>query len=61
MGTMTEPVNLNKVRKTRARADGKVKAAQNRVSYGLAKVQKITAKLDAARAARILDGKARED
>lgn len=58
---MTEPVNLNKARKVRARAAGKQQAAQNRVRFGLTKVQKVTSAHDAARAQRELDGKTREE
>lgn len=58
---MTELVNLNKARKARARVDGKVKATENRVRFGLTKVQKIVGTLDAQRARRALDDKKRED
>ncbi len=58
---MTELINLNKARKARARVNGKVKAAENRVRFGLTKVQKIVETLDAQRARRALDDKKRED
>ena len=58
---MTEPANLNKARKAKARTDGKAKAAENRVRFGLTKVQKIVGTLDAQRARRALDDKKRED
>ena len=58
---MTELVNLNKARKARARVDGKVKATENRVRFGLTKGQKIVGALDADRARRALDDKKRED
>ena len=58
---MTEPANLNKARKAKARADGKAKAAENRVRFGLSKVQKSVGTLDAQRARRDLDGRKRED
>ena len=58
---MTELISLNKARKAKARTDGKDRAAENRVRFGLTKVQKIAAKLDAQRVRRDLDGKRRED
>lgn len=58
---MTELVNLNKARKARARTDDKAKATENRVRFGLTKVQKIVSVLDAKRARRELDGRKRED
>ena len=44
---MAEPINLNQVRKDRARADKKAKAAQNRARFGRTPLQKA---LDAAEA-----------
>jgi len=58
---MTEPINLNKARKARTRVDSKAQAAQNRVRFGLTKVQKVVGTLDAERARRDLDGRKRED
>lgn len=42
-----KPVNLNKVRKTRARAEAKAKADENAIRFGRTKAQQL---LDAARA-----------
>ena len=57
---MIPPVNLNKARKAKAKADATAKAAQNRVAFGRAKVEKVIATRDALRAVRVLDGKKRE-
>lgn len=45
---MSKVVNLNKVRKLKARKDAEQRAAENRVKFGLSKAQK---QLDAAEAA----------
>ncbi len=52
---MAEPINLNKIRKARAKADAKAKGAQNRTLFGLKKTEKIVAEMEAARAQRKLD------
>jgi hypothetical protein len=52
---MSEPVNLNRFRKQKARADAKVQAAGNRVKFGQTKARK---KLEAAlrdKAASVVD------
>lgn len=54
------PVNLNKVRKARARAENRARADANAVQYGLTKAQKKQAKVETSRIARELDGKALE-
>jgi hypothetical protein len=58
---MVEPININKARKTRARAAARAQAAENRVRFGRPKGETVAAKLDAERARRELDGKKRED
>jgi hypothetical protein len=58
---MVEPINLNKARKARAKADAKAKAAQNRGLFGLGKGDKTVSKLEAERARRALDQTRRED
>jgi Domain of unknown function (DUF4169) len=58
---MVEPINLNKARKARAKADAKAKGAQNRTLFGLKKTEKIVAEMEAARAQRKLDQTRRED
>lgn len=57
---MTEPINLNKARKAKARAADKTKAAENRVRFGQAKGAKAISKLEAERSRRDLDGKKRD-
>ncbi|WP_312594994.1 DUF4169 family protein [Brevundimonas sp.] len=57
---MGEVVNLNRARKSRARASQKADAAANRVAYGRTKAEKQAASLDQARASRLLDGNKRE-
>lgn len=58
---MSEPVNLNRFRKAKARADSKVKAAENRVVFGRTKAEKTLADARRDKAARELDAKKRED
>ncbi len=58
---MTEPINLNKARKARAKADAKTTAAENRVRFGRTKGAKQVSKLEAEKARRALEGKKRED
>ena len=58
---MAELINFNKAKKAKARAEGKSKAAENRVRFGQAKGEKAVAKLEAERARRELEGKKRED
>ena len=58
---MADIVNLNQARKAKAKADGKVLAAENRAKFGRTKAQKT---LEAARAEKLrrdLDGAKRED
>lgn len=58
---MTEPVNLNRARKARARAAAKVQAAENRVRFGRTGAEKAAVRAEAERGARALDGARRED
>ena len=58
---MTEPINLNKARKARARADARATAAQNRVKFGRPKAEKAVSKLEAERLRRALDQSKLED
>jgi hypothetical protein len=53
-------VNLNKARKARDKADAAVKAKANRTKFGQTTAERFKAKLDAAKAKRMLDGKRRE-
>jgi hypothetical protein len=58
---MTEPINLNKARKARAKAAEKVQAAENRVRFGRSKGEKAVSKLEAERARRAHEQAKRED
>lgn len=58
---MAEIVNLRLARKARARATKEADAAANRAAFGRSKAEKSVAKIDAARAARLLDGAKRDD
>jgi len=53
---MTTPLNLNKFRKERARADRKARADENSVRFGEDKAQKQARKASEAQAVRVLDG-----
>jgi hypothetical protein len=57
---MAEPINLNKARKARAKADATATAARNRVAYGLTKGQKAAAEALRAKATDRLDAHRRE-
>jgi hypothetical protein len=56
---MTEPINLNKARKARAKTAAKAAAAQNRVVSGRTKAQRELDKAQADKARRELDAKRR--
>jgi hypothetical protein len=58
---MVEPINLNKARKARAKAQAKANGARNRALFGIAKSEKTVSKLEAERARRALDQTKRED
>jgi len=53
---MTEPINLNKARKAKARADRATEAAANRARFGRTKAEKEREQIDRDRAKRLLDG-----
>lgn len=57
---MAEPINLNKARKARDKAQAKATAAENRVRFGRTKAEKAVSKLEAERARRDLEGKKRD-
>lgn len=46
---MSQPINLNRVRKARARADKKARADANAVLHGLPKAARLAAQKEAAR------------
>ncbi len=58
---MSGIVNLNKIRKAKARNAVVARAAENRAVFGLTKVQKTTAKARNAKAITALDDHKRED
>lgn len=58
---MTEPINLNRARKARAKAGAQARAAENRVMFGRGKSEKMVSKLEAERARRALDQTKREE
>ena len=58
---MAEPVNLNRYRKEKARADKKARADRNAVKFGRSKAEKTQAKQSADKAARDLDGHKRDE
>jgi hypothetical protein len=53
-------VNLNRVRKAKARETARDKADANRIAFGRTKAEKSAAALDTERATRDLDGAKRE-
>lgn len=57
---MAEPINLNKARKARAKADAEATAAANRARFGRTKAEKLADKAEADRKARTLDQARRE-
>ena len=58
---MAEIINLNQVRKARAKAGARAEAATNRAASGRTKADRSAAAKARARAARLLDGQKRED
>ena len=52
------PINLNKVRKARARAEAKTRANTNAVAFGRSKAEKAAEGQVVSRMRRDLDGKA---
>lgn len=55
------PISLGKARKAKARAEARAQADENAVTFGRTKAQKARDKEEAARRARLLDGKKRDD
>ena len=58
---MGEIVNLNRVRKDRAKAEARSTAATNRASHGRSKADRVMTETERQRAARLLDGSKLED
>jgi hypothetical protein len=57
---VAEPINLNKARKAKQRADKQTVAAANRVKHGRTKAEKLADKTEAERTAHKLDQNKRE-
>lgn len=57
---MTQPVNLNRVRKEKAREERKAQADANAAKFGRTKAEKSRDKAETDKAARHLDGHKRE-
>lgn len=53
---MVEPINLNKFRKVRAKADKEKHAVENRAKHGQTKVDKAKAKAEADNIVKLIDG-----
>ena len=53
---MTEPVNLNRFRKAKAKTEAKATAAENRVRFGRSKAEQTRVEAEREKAARDLDG-----
>ncbi|UWP94218.1 DUF4169 family protein [Aliiroseovarius crassostreae] len=56
-----KPVNLNRYRKEKARAEQKARADENAVKFGRTKAQKSVEKAEKDRVIRLFDGHERED
>ena len=53
---MNTPINLNKYKKQKARADKKAQAAENAVKFGLTKTARLNAKKETQKRDAYLDG-----
>lgn len=58
---MSEIVSLSKARKAKAKSADRATAAENRVKFGRTKAEKTNDARQAERAARLFEGKKRED
>jgi len=58
---MAEPINLNKARKAKARADKSQRASENRVKHGRTKAEKQRDKIETDRNIKTVDFSKRED
>ncbi|MDJ0919979.1 MAG: DUF4169 family protein [Henriciella sp.] len=58
---MVEPINLNKARKAKAKAEKTQKAAENRIKFGRTKTEKQRDRLEAERRHKLVDDSQRED
>ena len=53
---MTQPINLNKLRKSKAKSIKEKMAAENRIKHGMTKAQKQKLKTEKDKAAKNIDG-----
>lgn len=51
---MTQPINLNKMRKDKARSEAKAKADSNAAKFGMSKAQRVLAATQASQAQKRL-------
>ena len=58
---MVEPINLNKFRKAKARAEKQQRAQENRIKHGRTKAEKARDKLQAEQRKNAVDHTKRED
>lgn len=58
---LAEPINLNKFRKAKKRAEKDQQAAENRVKYGRTKAEKARDRLSTDKAKNALDGHKKTD
>ncbi|MBA3049536.1 MAG: DUF4169 family protein [Alphaproteobacteria bacterium] len=58
---MGEVINLNRVRKDRAKAEARSTAKANRAAHGRTRAERTKAETERERAARLLDGSKLED
>ena len=58
---MTQPINLNKARKARARVRKQQQAAENRVKHGRTKAEKVRGETVSRRQDKHLDAVRRDD
>ncbi|MGR3709992.1 MAG: DUF4169 family protein [Alterinioella nitratireducens] len=58
---MAAPVNLNRARKEKARAERKTRADENAARFGRTKAERMLEEARARKAARELDGAKREE
>ncbi|WP_018997789.1 DUF4169 family protein [Hirschia maritima] len=58
---MVEPINLNKFRKAKAKAEKKQQATENRVLFGATKAEKNLRKAEEDKSRKDIDGKKLED
>ena len=58
---MAAPVNLNRARKEKARAERKARADENAAQFGRTKAERMLDEARARKAARELDGAKREE